>query len=152
MLISKSITITVFRAIIFLSILLVSKMAHAQKIMAKRSYSIVDHQDIQPPTTTAVGSGHESQLVSGQEIFDPTATFSAYPNPVQNIVQLSWKGHSIKRIELNDMNGRLVKLHYPKLANSDLEEFDLTNFKPGIYFATAYNLLGNSSTLKIIKK
>ena len=101
------------------------------------------------PTTAAVGSSHESQLALGQEIYDPAATFTAYPNPVQNVVQLTWKGRSIKRIELFDMNGRLVKLHYPKLAHTDQEEFDLSHFEPGVYFATAYNILGSSSTVKI---
>lgn len=148
---SRAIQNILIKLVIMISISVVSHLTHAQKSAAKRTYPNFHKRNIQNPTTTA-GSSHESQLALGQELYDPAVTFSAYPNPALSHVQIKWAKHSIKLIEVADINGRLVKQHYPKFAHSDKEEIDLTDFKSGIYFVTAYNLLGDSTTVKIIKK
>lgn len=102
--------------------------------------------------TTAVRSDREVLRPLDQDLNGLTAKFSAYPNPVLRIVHFEWKDNTISKIEITDMNGKLVGSEFSKFPNSSEIDFDIARLDPGIYFVRAFNVIGNSVTMKIVKK
>lgn len=69
-----------------------------------------------------------------------------YPNPTADYINIK-STTKTKRIELLDVNGRLIRNF-----ETNTEKIDLTNFEKGIYFIKIIDLNDNITTKKIIKK
>jgi hypothetical protein len=70
----------------------------------------------------------------------------AYPNPVENILNLQLNDDQNK-ITLSDVLG---KIHYVDVVNADYT-FNMSGYQSGIYFLRVENSFGIQN-LKIIKK
>ena len=137
---------SIAKAFIFLAISIVATEAFA----AQTNLSISFEKNFN--TTTAVRSDRGVLRALGQDYDDLAANFSAYPNPVQRIVHFQWKNQSISKIEISDMNGKLLHAEYSRLPSSSEMYFDMSRFDSGIYFVRAFNIIGNSVTIKIVKR
>jgi len=136
----------IVKVIIFLALSIVASNAFATTLNLK---GILDKNIY---TTTAVRSDRENLRTLGQELSDLAASFSAYPNPVRDIVHFEWKNQSISKIEISDMHGKLLHAEYSQHPNVSEMDFDMSRFDTGIYFVRAFNVIGNSVTLKVVKK
>jgi hypothetical protein len=76
--------------------------------------------------------------------------FSIYPNPIESVVNLNSKnGNQINKVQILDLNGRLIK----EVTPSGLSEIqvNVSNLNAGVYFVKVQSDLG-VGTSKIIKK
>jgi len=84
----------------------------------------------------------------GVENVQTAATIAVYPNPVNNIVNITTKGNPVDRITIADMNGRIVKeAQFDKVSQI---EMDLSPLSKGIYLMNITS--GNKSDVKKIIK
>ena len=73
---------------------------------------------------------------------------SIYPNPVNNVLNITSENENLKRITITDITGRI---RYDKSEISKSEQIDLSSYNSGIYFVKLDN--GKQIyTSKIIKK
>jgi hypothetical protein len=88
----------------------------------------------------------------GEDYFDLTLssetiksnTISIYPNPFSDILNI--KGVHAKRIEITDLNGKIVRIEI-----QDPQSIDLSSLKPGLYLISIFTD-NNKWTRKIIKQ
>jgi len=76
------------------------------------------------------------------------ADFSTYPNPAENVVNISTVGQ-IKSVSIADMNGRIVKNQAVGVA--DETQINVSDLNTGVYFMTVQGEAG-SVTKKIVKQ
>lgn len=74
--------------------------------------------------------------------------FKVYPNPVTDFLQLDSEKEIVERIELIDINGRIVST---KKINSLNSNINISNLSSGAYLLNVYSSSGKSST-KILKQ
>ncbi|WP_264565034.1 CotH kinase family protein [Flavobacterium sp. N3904] len=79
--------------------------------------------------------------------FEVSNSLSVYPNPVTNVLNIESK-KPIIGIKVFNILGTLIN---EKKGNSEIKNYDLTNYSSGVYFITLYNDEG-FVTKKIIKK
>ena len=84
----------------------------------------------------------------GVENLQSTIAIVVYPNPVNNIFNISTKGNPIDSVTIADMNGRIVKeAQYEKVSQI---EMDLSALSKGIYLMNIIS--GDKSDVKKIIK
>ncbi|WP_159020750.1 T9SS type A sorting domain-containing protein [Algibacter sp. L3A6] len=71
-------------------------------------------------------------------------SFQVFPNPITDSFQINTE-ESIKSLSLFNVTGQLVKTFTAS------ENYDISDFNPGVYFATVTSEIG-SQTIKIVKK
>ena len=71
-------------------------------------------------------------------------SFQVFPNPITDSFQINTE-ESIKSLSLFNMTGQLVKTFTAS------ENYDISDLKAGVYFATVTSEMG-PQTIKIIKK
>jgi hypothetical protein len=74
------------------------------------------------------------------------ANLKLYPNPVEDVVHISFPNTTIKHIILVDLNGHIVRDQ-----SHNLEQLDLSTVSPGYYLLQIYTINGSVSK-KILKK
>lgn len=83
------------------------------------------------------------------QIVSPTRIgLRAYPNPASDRLTISWQDAEVKRIELLDLQGRVVSISAPRSVRRSVV-LELSDYPPGVYFARLTTKLG-TSTQKII--
>jgi uncharacterized protein len=85
--------------------------------------------------------------------FDSNYTFSIYPNPSQNKLQISFDnstGTDLK-IQVLNVNGQVL-LNTQKEAAGQLFELNITTLKPGMYFLKIITTDGSINVQKFIKE
>ncbi|WP_298761363.1 T9SS type A sorting domain-containing protein [uncultured Psychroserpens sp.] len=73
-------------------------------------------------------------------------TISVYPNPVVDILNINATNNELKRLDILDINGRLVITKYNSFENVDMHQLNA-----GVYFMRLYNKSA-TKTLKLIKQ
>ena len=85
--------------------------------------------------------------------FDKNYTFSIYPNPAQNKLQVSFDnstGADLK-VQVLNVNGQVV-LNKQKTATGQLFELDVTTLRPGMYFLKIITTDGTINIQKFVKE
>ena len=72
-------------------------------------------------------------------------TFSAYPNPTTNSFSIS-SGSEIAKVNIFAMNGQKV------LETTETSNINVSQLSSGIYLVQATDIVGNQTTLKLVKK
>jgi hypothetical protein len=87
--------------------------------------------------------------LTGENIFDVT-TATLYPNPVSDMVTITWKLISGKDLAITDLSGRRYYAKSIRKLTENSIELDISGFKTGIYLI---RVKGESSykVLRIIK-
>ncbi|WP_121667845.1 T9SS type A sorting domain-containing protein [Mesonia aquimarina] len=77
-------------------------------------------------------------------------SFNIYPNPTQGDITIETNANTINKVEIYDVNGRLIKLITPnsnKVFNSNI-----SNFNAGVYFVKIYGDNNTSVVKQLIKE
>ncbi len=85
-----------------------------------------------------------SEYLAIQEI--EKKSFSVYPNPTSDLINIESENEIVKSIEINDVNGRLIPLN-----NINNQTIDISSFANGTYFLKINSNTGEE-VHKVIKK
>jgi hypothetical protein len=75
-------------------------------------------------------------------------TVSLYPNPVQNILNIQNTANNLSKIQIYDLNGRLLQNHALQINEVTLDMSQLTS---GVYVVVLENEMGHQISRKIVK-
>jgi hypothetical protein len=88
-------------------------------------------------------------LLGTDQFVSHTNAFSVYPNPATNFVNVSSYDYTVNKVDILDMNGRIVK---SVSDNSNEVQINLSDLAQGVYMMTITSNEGISSTKKIVKQ
>jgi len=74
------------------------------------------------------------------------SAFSLYPNPASNYVNIKGSIIDLKKIDIFNINGQLVKT-----VTSNLDQIDISNLESAVYFVKLYSDT-SSKTMKLVKR
>ena len=124
----------------------------------------VDMLRVRSADNTVLVASHGRGLFTGQwNISDYTGIdnnilsdikITAYPNPVDDLLKLSFSVNEVKDIDLtiSDLNGRtIISDRFQNIAGNHTSEFDMSSYSSGLYFVKLSSGI-ESKSLKIIKK
>lgn len=77
-----------------------------------------------------------------------TTTFSVYPNPAKDIINLSNSADTVENVTITDLNGRMVK---QVVLSADKGQINIADLAQGVYILNA-TTNGKSLTRKIVKQ
>ena len=77
-----------------------------------------------------------------------SSNFTTFPNPTNNFVNIETKESKIQKVELYDINGKLL---FVEIHNSNKVKIDISSLEKGIYFLKLFAKEGILNS-KIIKK
>jgi hypothetical protein len=83
-----------------------------------------------------------------QEVFLFENTVSLYPNPVEKILNIQNTASNLSKVQIYDLNGRL--LHNHTLQTNEVS-LDVSQLNSGVYLVVLENEMGNQITRKIVK-
>jgi hypothetical protein len=89
---------------------------------------------------------YNSVLLSNPEFNE--SSVSLYPNPVQNILNIQNTASNLSKVQIYDLNGRLLQNHALQTNEVSLDVSQLTS---GVYLVVLENEMGNRITRKIMK-
>jgi hypothetical protein len=75
-------------------------------------------------------------------------TLSLFPNPVQNILNIQSTASNLSKVQIYDLNGRLLKNH--TLQNNDVS-LEVSGLQSGVYVVVLENEIGQQISRKIVK-
>ena len=75
-------------------------------------------------------------------------TVSLYPNPVQNILNIQNTASNLSKVQIYDLNGRLLQNHALQTNEVSL---NVSQLNSGIYLVVLENEMGNRVSRKIVK-
>ena len=75
-------------------------------------------------------------------------TVSLYPNPSNELINISFGEDRLSKLELFDITGKLL---FKKELNSNTYTLNITNYSSGTYLVKVYNQYNTSLNKKIIK-
>lgn len=75
-------------------------------------------------------------------------TLSLYPNPIQNILNIQNTASNLFKVQIYDLNGRLLQNHSLQSQEVSLDVSDLLS---GVYLVVLENEIGNQISRKIVK-
>ena len=87
----------------------------------------------------------DNSVVLGSESFITKKEVQLYPNPVQNILNISTLNSDYQSVEILDLNGKVLRV-----TNENTSNIDFSGFESGIYFVKI-NWINTSMNYKIIK-
>ena len=88
-------------------------------------------------------------LLGTDEVVSRANAFSVYPNPANDFVKVSSYDYSINKVEMTDINGRVVKT----ISNNSNEiQIDFSDLSQGVYVMRITSSEGVSATKKIVKQ
>ena len=90
------------------------------------------------------------EIPNGIEDMTVSDEITVYPNPVSEMLFIKNAPHSIESVEIIDMNGRTV--FRQNVHESDVVSIPVRNYPSGLFIVKVRTTLGNTQTLKIIKK
>ena len=124
----------------------------------------VDMIKVRTSDNMVVVASHGRGLFTGQwNISDYTGInknilsemiITAYPNPVEDILKLSFTVEGVKDIDvaISDINGRcIISDRFKNITGNYTNEFDMSSYSSGIYFVRISNAY-NSQSKKIVLK
>ena len=77
-----------------------------------------------------------------------TPTVNLYPNPSNELINISFGEDRLSKLELFDITGKLL---FKKELNSNTYTLNITNYSSGTYIVKVYNQYNTSLNKKIIK-
>ena len=89
-----------------------------------------------------------NNITLSQENFLSENTLSLYPNPVQNTLNIQNTASNLSKVQIYDLNGRLLQNHAMQTNEVSL---DLSQLYSGVYFVVLENETGNQIARKIVK-
>jgi hypothetical protein len=75
-------------------------------------------------------------------------TVSLYPNPAQNILNIQNTANNLSKLQIYDLNGRLLQNHAMQTNEVSL---DVSQLNSGIYLVVLENEMGHQISRKIVK-
>jgi len=75
-------------------------------------------------------------------------TVNLYPNPSNELINISFGEDRLSKLELFDITGKLL---FKKELNSNTYTLNITNYSSGTYLVKVYNQYNTSLNKKIIK-
>jgi hypothetical protein len=124
----------------------------AEPIPGQYNYTYVVTNGVCPADTSIVEVGVLDScdfLAIGEELF---TDISVYPNPTMNILNIvNPSNTSSLKLEMFDMNGRLVLVENKALSNATEATIAIDHLEKGIYTLRVYNDNGQK-TFKIVKQ
>lgn len=75
-------------------------------------------------------------------------TVSLYPNPAQNILNIQNTASNLSKVQIYDLNGRLLQNHAMQTKEVSL---DVSGLQSGVYLVVLENETGHQITRKIVK-
>ena len=134
---------------IFLSYILFSFGVYNEQVPNPFSYTIEEVENYYKLTITNNDGNwliYNSILLSNPAFNENT--LSLYPNPVQNILNIQNTASNLSKVQIYDLNGRLLQNH---LMQSNEVSLDVSQLNSGIYFVILENEMGNQISRKIVK-
>jgi hypothetical protein len=113
------------------------------------SYTIEDVDDYYKLTITNNDGDwlvYNSILLSNPTFNENTV--SLFPNPVQNILNIQNTASNLSKVQVYDLNGRLLQNY--SLQSQEVT-LDVSQLNSGIYLVVLENEMGNQITRKIVK-
>lgn len=98
---------------------------------------------IQAPTYNANNEGLAS--IDSIDLADFNSTLKTYPNPTNNVLNISNKGYSIENVQVVSLQGQV--LYQNSYTNQSDVVVDMSSFINGIYLVN----INNQTTIRIIK-
>lgn len=83
------------------------------------------------------------------EVLENTKSFTLFPNPFQEELQIASKEHGITQVQLYDLTGKLIQEE--KVNNQNMFTLKTYGLSKGTYLITIYTDIGKES-YKVIKK
>jgi hypothetical protein len=89
---------------------------------------------------------YNSILLSNPEFNENTV--SLHPNPVQNILNIQNTAGNLSKVQIYDLNGRLLQNH---VMQSNEVSLDVSGLQSGVYLVVLENETGHQISRKIVK-
>ena len=89
-----------------------------------------------------------NNITLSHEVFLFENTLSLYPNPVQNILNIQNTASNLSKVQIYDLNGRLLQNH---ALQSNEVSLDVSQLNSGVYLVVLENETGNQVARRIVK-